>query len=59
MRDVWSILGLNFRGLKVVDFGAGESTGRLLQLGAEVVAVDRDLERLREVRRLLRSRRGL
>lgn len=48
MRDVWSILGLDFRGLRVVDFGAGESTRRLLQLGAEVVAVDRDLERLRE-----------
>ncbi len=46
VRDVWSIL--DFKGLKVVDFGAGESTRRLLQMGANVIAVDRDLERLKE-----------
>ena len=46
MKDVWSIL--NFKGLTVVDFGAGESTRRLLQLGADVIAVDRDIERLKE-----------
>ncbi len=43
---VWSLVDV--RGLTVVDFGVGESTRRLLQLGAKVVAVDRDLERLRE-----------
>lgn len=47
MEDPWSVL--DFSGLRVVDFGAGESTWRLLQMGAEVVAVDRDVERLREL----------
>ncbi len=51
MREGWPILGLNFSGLRVVDVGAGESTWRLLQMGAEVIAVDRDLERLREFAR--------
>ncbi len=42
----WSLVDVG--GLTVVDFGAGKSTKRLLQMGANVIAVDRDLERLKE-----------
>jgi len=42
---VWSFIDV--RGLTVVDFGVGESTYRLIDLGADVIVVDIDAEKLR------------
>mgnify|MGYP001083487843 CR=1 FL=1 len=39
---------INVKDLTVIDFGVGESTEMLINLGAKVMAVDRDVEKLKE-----------
>jgi ubiquinone/menaquinone biosynthesis C-methylase UbiE len=45
-KEIWS--SINVKELTVVDFGVGESTKKLIDLGAKVIAVDRDLEKLKK-----------
>ena len=44
-KEVWSLI--NVKGLKVIDFGIGDSTKKLVDLGAKVIALDKDVEKLK------------
>ena len=46
-REIWSVIGV--RGKTVIDVGAGESTKKLRELGATVIAVDNDPEKVKEI----------
>ena len=43
---IWS--PIDVENLTVIDFGVGESTQKLLELGARVIAIDKDKEKLRK-----------
>ena len=43
---IWS--HIDVENLTVIDFGVGESTQKLLELGARVIAIDKDKEKLRK-----------
>lgn len=45
-KEVWS--SINVKDLTVIDFGVGESTRKLMDLGAKVIVVDRDIEKLKK-----------
>ena len=47
-REIWS--SIDVKGLLVVDFGVGESTRTLVEMGAHVIGVDVDGNGLREQR---------
>ena len=44
-KEIWS--SIEVKGLMVIDFGVGESTKKLVELGARVIAVDKDKEKLK------------
>ena len=44
--EIWSSTGI--KGLTVIDFGTGESTKKLIDLEAKVIAVDRDAEKFKK-----------
>ncbi|MGC8903504.1 MAG: methyltransferase domain-containing protein [Fervidobacterium sp.] len=48
--EIWSLV--NVKDLTVIDFGIGESTERLVDLGAKVIAVDKDFEKLKKYKNL-------
>lgn len=48
--EIWS--SVNVKGLTVIDFGVGESTEKLIDLRAKVIAVDRDIEKLKKYNNL-------
>jgi len=45
-KEIWS--SINVKDLTVADFGVGESTKKLIDLGAKVIAVDRDSQKLKK-----------
>lgn len=45
-KEVWS--SINVKDLTIIDFGVGESTRKLMDLGAKIIVVDRDVEKLKE-----------
>jgi len=44
--EIWS--STSIKGLTVIDFGTGESTKKLIDLGAKVITVDRDAEKFKK-----------
>ena len=49
--EVWS--SINVKNLRVIDFGIGEdavSTKKLIELGAKVIAIDNDMDKLKKCR---------
>ena len=48
LEKIWSFI--KFENLIVIDFGVGESTKKLVNLGANVVAVDKEVGKLNEYR---------
>lgn len=44
--EIWSFIDV--KRLTVIDFGVGESTKKLVNLGARVIAVDREIEKLKK-----------
>ncbi len=46
-REIWSVIDV--RGKTVIDVGAGESTKKLRELGATVIAVDNDPEKVKGI----------
>ncbi len=45
-KEIWSVI--NVKDLTVIDLGVGESTKRLIDLGARVIAIDRDANKLKK-----------
>lgn len=45
-KEVWS--SIDVKDLIIIDFGVGESTRKLMDLGAKVIVVDRDIEKLKK-----------
>jgi 2-polyprenyl-3-methyl-5-hydroxy-6-metoxy-1,4-benzoquinol methylase len=43
--EIWQ--SIKVKGLTVIDFGIGESTEKLAELGARVIVVDKDLEKIK------------
>lgn len=46
VNDIWSLTGI--KGITVIDFGVGESTEKLVKLGAYVIAIDRNLDKIKQ-----------
>ncbi len=47
-REVWSFVEPIVKGKTVIDVGVGDSTKKLVKLGAITIGVDRDLQKLKE-----------
>jgi len=46
--EIWSLVDV--KGKIVIDVGVGDSTKRLLELGAKVIGIDKDLNKLKDFR---------